>query len=171
MLELIGQIRDRKIYYCNLRFDSNSLTSVPFNNWIAFTIVDEADEDMIDSLTKKCLDQGTCYICSAGKLATLMEDYFDEEIVMRTIAKKENTEEFQDYEDAPMTSSHKNFDEGFWFATTVARQIVYDKHVTSAEVVCVDCTSRHVRQYLIDLIHKINENWLPGENESKDPLI
>jgi hypothetical protein len=68
-----------------------------------------------------------------------------------------------------MTTFHKNFNEGFWFAATVAKQVVNDVSVTSHKVVCIDCTTHKVRNHLIGLILKINNGWLPSENEFEKP--
>ncbi|MEO8146975.1 MAG: hypothetical protein ABI723_05020 [Bacteroidia bacterium] len=55
-----------------------------------------------------------------------------------------------------MTTSHKNFAKGFWFATEVAGATIDDKDVETNKVVCIDCTKRGVLGYLKSLIEKIN---------------
>ena len=121
-------------------------------------------------MTVHCLENGVRYTCSVGELASLTEDYFDEEIVSRAVDKELKTGIVEDFESTPMTSFHRNFDEGFWFAATLARQIINDQYVESRQVICIDCTKRQVRQYLIDLVDKLNNGWLPCDREYKQPL-
>jgi hypothetical protein len=37
-------------------------------------------------------------------------------------------------------------------------------------VVCIDATSKRVRLQLIDLIGKINDGWLPADEEFESPV-
>ena len=168
-MELLGQIGERQIFYCHIRSDEKWFDSISFDNWIAFTIANDEDKQLLHDMTGHCVDKGVCYSCSAGQLASLTEDYFDEEIVWRQVQYEEETGELQDYEAAPMTTFDENFDEGFWFAATNAKQVVNDSYTTSLQVVCIDCTQRKVRRHLLNLIDKINSGWLPPENEFSEP--
>jgi hypothetical protein len=165
----LDKLGERQIFYCNIRSDKNWYDKIYFDNWVAFTIADEEDKNLLHDMTVQCIDKGVCYACSAGQSASLTEDYFDEEIVWRQVQREQTTGKQQDYESTPMTSFHKNFDEGFWFAATNARQTINDNYVTSEQVVCIDCTTRKVRGHLIALIEMINSNWLPSGNEIKAP--
>jgi hypothetical protein len=69
-----------------------------------------------------------------------------------------------------MTSFHRNFDEGFWFATTNARQIINDIYVVSNQVICIDSTIKKVRIHITSLIERINNGWLPNDKELEIPL-
>ena len=169
-LELLGQINERQIFYSHIRSDDKWFDSISFDNWIAFTIADNEDKELLHDMTVRCIDKGVCYSCSAGQLGSLTEDYFDEEISWRQVQHEERTGEPQDYEATPMTSFHKNFDEGFWFAAAVAQQIINDVYVTSHQIVCIDCTQEKVRNHLINLIAKINDGWLPPDNEFQKPV-
>lgn len=169
-MELLGQIGERQIFYCNIRSDQNWFNKITFENWIAFTIADVEDRQLLNDMTAHCLDKGVCYTCSAGELCSDTEDYFDQEIVCRQIQQEAATGKPQDYESTPMTSLHRNFEEGFWFATTLARQIINEEYVTSKQVVCIDCTNRKVRRHLTLLIKKINSGWLPGDGEIEKPF-
>ena len=164
-MKLLGQIGKRKIYYCNVRSDESWFDKICFDNWIAFTIVDENDRQLLKDMTAHCLDKGVCYTCSSGQLASLTEDYFDEEIVDREIERSAKKGKPEDYESTPMTSFHKNFDEGFWFAATTANQTVNDIYTISNEVVCIDCTKERKLGHLINLVDKINDGWLPPDDE------
>lgn len=165
----IGELNDRQIFYINVRGDLHWFDKLPSSNWLVFTIADTADKELLNDTTKKCLDSNVLYTCSVGQLGSDTEDYFDEEIVWRQVQIEERTGKPQDYETSPMTTFHRNFDEGFWFATTVANATAYDKYIPIDTVVCVDMTERGVRKYLIELIDKIKSSWLPSDNEVEVP--
>jgi hypothetical protein len=169
-MELLGQIKERQIFYCNIRSEEKWFDSVDFENWIAFTIADNDDQQFLHDMSARCLDKGVCYSCSAGQLASLTEDYFDEGIVWRQIQENEKTGKPGNYETAPMTTFHNNFNEGFWFAVTNANQIINEVSVISNQVVCIDCTRMKVRRHILNLIHKINNGWLPTDAEFEAPI-
>ena len=109
----IGEHNDRQILYLNVRTDLQWFEKLPLSNWLAFTIADETDKDLLYDMTAKCLDRNVLYTCSVGELASEAEDYFDEEIVWKQVQIEELTGKPQDYETSPMTTFHRNFDEGF----------------------------------------------------------
>jgi len=159
----IGQIKERQIYYTNIRVDNGWFEKLPVSNWLAFTIADFEDKELLHGITSKCLDNNVCYTCSVGQLGSDTEDSFDEEIAWRQV-QEEETGKQQESETSPMTTFHKNFDEGFWFATTLANQIVNDIYIPIDKVVCIDFTKRGFKEYLVQLIIKINSGWLPPDN-------
>jgi hypothetical protein len=165
-MEPLGEIRDRQILYSNIRADQNWSNALPTENWIVFTIADDLDRELINEAVELCLDKSVCYICCAGRLASLTEDIFDEEIVNRAIQDETRSGKPHDYEYSPMTTSHKNFSDGFWFATTVA----HDNYKDIDTVVCLDFTTKGVKDHLIELIIKIKNNWLPSDEPFEDPM-
>jgi hypothetical protein len=169
-MELLGQIGERQIFYCNLREDPDCLKDIQFQDCIAFTIANQEDKDILPELVTGCLNMGVCYTCSTGEIASLTEDYFDDEIVSREINIEERTGIASDYETTPMTSFHRNFNEGFWFSAVVAKQIINEIYVESNQLVCIDCTSQKVRGHLIRLIGMINDGWLPSDGEIQIPV-
>ncbi|MDO6434471.1 hypothetical protein Q4E93_27920 [Flavitalea sp. BT771] len=96
----------------------------------------------------------------------MTELIFDEEIVNRAIQEETQTGKPYDYELSPITTSHNNFSEGFWFATTVA----CDSYKDIDTAVCIDLTTKGVKDHLTELIIKINNNWLPSDEPFKDPV-
>ena len=169
-MELLGQIGERQIFYCHIRSDEKWFDAISFDNWIAFTIADVEDKQLVQSMTVGCIERGVCYACCTGQLASLTEDYFDEEIVWQQVQYQEKTGKPQNYEATPMTSYHNNFSEGFWFAATAPNQIINGNCLTSHHVVCIDCTQHKVRGHLFDLIHKINCGWLPSDDDLEKPI-
>ena len=101
MMEFLGRIQKRKIYYVQVRNNPQWKSSLPNKDWVVFTIANKEDEELVPPAVKVCLDKSVCYTCSAGTLAHRTEDYFDEEIHLRAInyeieTKKEALEELEE---------------------------------------------------------------------------
>lgn len=79
-MELIGRIERRKIYYVQIRNNSTWKKSIPKKDWVAFTIANKEDEELVPSIVKECLERNVSYTCSAGNYAQMTEEFFDEEI-------------------------------------------------------------------------------------------
>lgn len=160
-MQFIGRINRRKIYYVQVRNNTEWKFSLPNKDWVAFTIANEEDEELVPPAVKTCMDKNVSYTCSAGTLANWTENYFDEEITWRGVEYEKQTKKEFDYHDSPVTTAHNNFSEGFWFATTLAHDDSFDID----KVVCIDFTKRKVKKNLIKLIGEINEGWLPSDEE------
>ncbi|WP_431137378.1 hypothetical protein [Psychroserpens mesophilus] len=160
-MELIGKIGRRKIYYVQIRNNSEWKSSLPKKDWIAFTISNNEDKELIYSAVNVILNKNVLYACNAGEFGSQTEDYFLEEIGWRGVQFKEKTGEEYDYDTSPMTSTHRNFGEGFWFASVLAT----DGDKLMDKVVCIDFTKRKVRNNLIKLVEKINNDWLPNNKD------
>ena len=160
-MERIGKINDREIFYISTKDESKWLNLIPTEKWVVFTIVDKENKEILHESTSRILDKNVTYTCSAGELAGLTEQYFDEEIGWRGVQYEEKTGKEYDYEQSPMTTMHRNFGEGFWFASTLA----YDGEKEINKVVCIDFTTRKVKKHLTELVEKINNGWLPSNEE------
>ena len=158
-MEFIGIVNRRKVYYVHIRNNPEWKSSLPRNDWVAFTIADREDDELVLPAVKICLDKNVSYTCSAGTLAYGTENYFDEEISWRGADYEIGTKKKFDYEKSPVTTAHMNFGEGFWFATTLA----HDDNFNIDRVVCLDFTKQKKKQHLIELIEKINNGWLPDD--------
>jgi len=160
-MEFIGRINKRKVYYVEIRNNSEWKSALPKNDWIAFTIANKEDEELVPPAVKVCMDKNVSYTCSAGKFGHMTEQYFDEEISWRGVDYEMRTKKEFDYELSPVTTAHRNFGEGFWFATTLAN----DDNFDIDKVVCIDFTIKKVKKHLTKLIEKINNGWLPSDEE------
>ena len=160
-MERIGKINDREIFYISTKDKSEWLNLIPTEKWVVFTIADKENKEILHESTSQILDKNVTYTCSAGELAGLTEQYFDEEIGWRGVQYEEKTGKEYDYEQSPMTTMHRNFGEGFWFASTLA----YDGEKEINKVVCIDFTTRKVKKHLTELVEKINNGWLPSDEE------
>lgn len=161
----IGIINNRQIFYINIRTDLEWYTKLPSTNWLAFTIADLKDQNLLNDLSLKCLDANVSYVCCVGQLASLTDDYFDEEIVRRQVEIEKRTGKPQDYETTTMTTFHSNFDEGFWFAIYSAFATVYEEYIPIQKIVCLDLTEQGVKKYLLLLTEKMKTDWLPPDEE------
>lgn len=160
-MELIGRIDRRKIYYVQIRNNSSWKKSIPKSNWVALTIVNEEDEELVPIVVKVCLDRNVSYTCSTGNYAQITENYFDEEIAWRGVKHEKKTNEEFDHDYSPITTSHRNFGEGIWFA---AKSAIIEKSDID-KVVCIDFTKKKVKKHLVNLIQKVNNGWLPSDEE------
>jgi len=77
-LELIGKIKRRKIYYVQVRNNPELKFSLPKNDWLAFTIANQEDEELVPPIVKACMDKKVSYTCSAGNLAHRTEFYWSQ---------------------------------------------------------------------------------------------
>ena len=164
-MRLIGKIKNRQIFYISIREDSKWMNLLPNDNWLAFTIANNDDKDLINNCSTEIINNNVTYTCSAGELAELTEQYFDEEITLQIVKFKEKTRSKFNHDQSPITTSHRNFKEGFWFAATTAN----DGDKTITKVVCIDMTKRKVLKYLNSFIEKINSGWIPSDEEIKRP--
>ena len=106
--------------YTNIRENSNWVNRSPNVDWVVFAIADNGDRDLLDDLVSNCLDKNVSYACSAGQLASVTEWLFDIGIVNKAIQEEDKTDKPYNYGNSPITTSHKNFSEDFWFATTLS---------------------------------------------------
>ena len=164
-MELIGRIDSRKIYYLSVRNNSDWKSSLPNKDWLAFTIANKEDEELVPPVIKVCLDKNVSYSCSTGNLAKRSEDCFDEEISFRATDFEVKTRQKFDYDSAPITTYHNNFGEGLWFASKSA----YVDKFEIEKIVCLDLTKLKVKNHIVNLIDKINNGWLPSEEETELP--
>ncbi len=160
-MEQIGAIDNREILYLSTQNNPEWSNLLPSEKWVVFTIADNENKEILGESTVRILDKNVAYTCSAGELAGLTEQYFDEEICWRAVQYEERTGKKYDYEQSPMTTMHQNFSQGFWFAAVLA----YDGHQEVNKVVCVDFTTRRVKKRLTELVKEINSGWLPDDAE------
>lgn len=165
-MQQLGVINRRSILYTNIRNDEEWFKELPKGNWAAFTITDDEDTDFIELVVENSLENQVAYICSAGQLSDHVELSFDLKIVEKAIEQEDLTKIPYDYDQSPVTTAHKNFSEGFWFASFV----VQNEENWINRLICLDFTKKGVKNNIISLIEKINNNWLPSEEEIEPPF-
>ena len=62
-MELIGQVEERKIYYLPIRNNPTWKKNMPKGNWVAFTIVNKEDEELVKPVVEECLNRNVSYTC------------------------------------------------------------------------------------------------------------
>ncbi|WP_316827737.1 hypothetical protein [Pedobacter miscanthi] len=164
-MQQFGVINNRRILYTNVRRDSEWFKKLPIGNWVAFTISDDEDIDFVELVIEKSLENQVAYICSTGQLSDTVELSFDLKIVENAIEQENITQIPFDYDQAPITAANKNFSEEFWFAAFAAQNEENDINT----VICIDFTKKGVKNNIQSLIEKINNDWLPSEEEIEPP--
>jgi hypothetical protein len=161
----LGTSHDRQIYYSNKWKDATWLDNLPNNNWLAFFIGEDIDIESFIIFADKAIQNNVLYLCSTGQNSELYHDTFDQRINQLKINKGESISSPDDFVNSPMTTWHNNFSEGFWFAITTA----FHELQSIDKIVCIDFTKAGVKQHLLDLINKINNRWLPSDDEYEEP--
>ena len=152
----LGKINDREIEY----FKPSNLNSLkgklPKDNWILLAVADIEQTKEINELSVICFDHNVRYVCGTGSGGTIIDDYFDEEYLIRLFrAGKEPIAENLD--DMPMTVWNENFEDEFWFATCLANE----ENIELNKVVCINLTNVDYENKISELINKINSGWIP----------
>jgi hypothetical protein len=111
---------------------------LPNKNWIVFTIANDGDEDFLDDVVNRCLDNKVGCTCSSGQLANKTEDLFDAYMGLRARKVEAESGKPFDYNTCPMTVVNNNFSGGFWFASICT----YDEDKKFDMIVCLDLTNR-----------------------------
>lgn len=166
-MEDLGRINNRQIYYIDFQNTDDLEIILPNNNWIVVPICDVKDIVAIDRLVNTCLNKNVNYICALGQQCELLDDWFDEEFLIRRIKNELPIDDPDDFDSAPMTTWHHDFDQGFWFAVTSANPTIKDEYISVNAVVCIDMTIKN-KQRLVDLVTKINSGWLPSKRGTED---
>ena len=154
-MEFLGHFNHRKIYYISTKEHPQWRSSLPKKDWATFTIVNEENESGVPLMVSACVDACVDYICCAGEIASLTHDYFDEEIVWRSV---DNNSPKTDY--SPLTTFHSSISEGFWYCC----QLENDEDYSTETIVCIDLTRKKVKNLLKELIEKMKSGWLPEGN-------
>ncbi len=165
-MKLIGKSYNRQILYTSVLTDPDWLSNLPTQNWLVFPIGNDKDIEGYSKLADKSIDNNVLYVCAAGQNGKFIHDIFDEFIVWKRIEKGESVDSQDDFKNSPMTTWHNNFSAGFWFAIVCAHP-EFNKITT---IVCIDFTTKGVKQHLTNLIEKINNNWLPSDEENEEPV-
>ena len=160
-MERLGKINDKNILYVYWEDINKSRSELPTQNWLVFVIGNDKLETEYLKLAKICIDRKVLFACTAGKECQLIHDTFDQVDINR-LKKNGDYDKLEDLSIYfVMTTSHEDFDEGFWFAATTA----FSEFGDIEKVVCVDFTDKKVKYDLQELITKIHEGWLPDDDD------
>ena len=155
----LGSINNKQILYLNVGDNVDAFASIPLKNWVLFIIEDNIHNPILNSFAEICIGNEVLYVCTAGKACSEVEDLFDMIMVMKEIDGKTLPSWMKTDEDVLMTTCHNDFDEGFWFATTLATY----ENFTIDSVLVANLTKQDYLHHIQDLVKKINEGWLPED--------
>lgn len=150
-MEILAQINGRQVHYLWINQNPGWAEQLPTENWLLIPIGHKPDKEIIAKAAEECLGRGVNYVAALGQACELIHDIFDEEVVLRKIQKGERVDREEDFEREPMTTWHHDFNEGVWFATTVA----YDEYNDIHQVICLDLTERGEKDRLTQILDKI----------------
>jgi len=159
MTKVLGTINNRQILYLDVEDNVDEFALMPLKNWILFIIEDDDRNPILYSFADLCIDKEVLYVCATGKACSEVDDLFDMIMVMREIEGQKLPSWFKTDEDVLMTSWHHDFNEGFWFATTLASY----ENFTIDSVLAANLTKQNYLPQIQDLVRKINEGWLPSD--------
>ena len=153
MMSSIGAVNNRQILYFNRAQVDNLSSSIPKSNWILYAGCDVDEGNVLEQLAKTALREA---------FYAFVEPAMPQVKLMMPSTWRLLTEELRKAKDVgilytPMTTWHDDWEEGFWFATTVA---CHDTLIINT-VVCVNLTERDYKTQLEKLVDKINNGWLP----------
>lgn len=160
-MERLGKISEKEILYTHWDDINESLNELPSQNWLVFVIGNDKLETEYVKLAKICIDRKVLHACTCGTECKLIHDTFDQVDINRL---KENGE-YDHLEDSSiyfvMTTWNENIEDEFWFAATTA----FSESGDIEKIVCVDFTDKNVKFDLQELITKIDEGWLPDDDD------
>ena len=119
---------------------------MPESNWLFLGLIETKNLVIIDEIARKIIDKDVCYTCCTGTYEEKMHDIIDENIVIRQceIEKNHLPNHFI------ITTSHKNIEEGLWFASFSAQ------HETELidKIYCLDVGKDSNKERILKLIDK-----------------
>jgi hypothetical protein len=152
-------INNRKILYLDIKDNLNELANADFTNWVLFVIEDDATNPILWSFAELCIDKDLLYMTAVGKACSKIDDLFDEVMNVKEFQGRQLPSWMKSSEDVLMTSWDHNFNEGFWFITTVAN---YEGLLIDT-VVVANLTPNDHCPIIRELTEKINKGWLPSD--------
>ena len=155
---LIGRIDTIGVRYQGIDQHDEWVNNLPKSNWLLLIIANEVQPTLFSKLVTRCMAHEPSYVCCVGDGASVLEEWFDEEIVEIALAWEKKQRKQYDYDVAPVTTADTSLDEGFWFATSVAPASV----ATLETVFCLDVTNE-CQNRIQELIPLINAGWFPPD--------
>jgi hypothetical protein len=152
-------INNRKILYLEIKDDLQELANINLKNWVLFVIEDDATNPILWPFAELCIVKELLYMTATGKACSKIDDLFDEVMLTREFQGRNTPSWMTSSEDVLMTTWNYNFDEGFWFITTVAN---YEDFPINT-VVVANMTSNDYLPVITDLAKKIAGGWLPSD--------
>jgi hypothetical protein len=159
MLSISPIINGRMIFYLDIKNSLTPLHSAQLKSWAVFVIADDIKNPILEEFADMCINKDVLYVCAAGKACRKIDDLFDMNMVIRRINGMPLPSWFSSDDDTLMTSWHHDFEEGFWFCTTVAS---YEDHIIETVLVANLSDSDYLPK-ISKLTKLVSDGWLPPD--------
>jgi hypothetical protein len=77
---LPGRIGTLEVQYQGMDQHDEWVATLPKSNWLLLIITNEVQLTLFSKLVKVCMAHAPSYVCCVGESATVLEEWFDEEI-------------------------------------------------------------------------------------------
>jgi hypothetical protein len=159
MILIPDNINSRKILYQDIKDDLQELASLNLENWVLFVIEDRKDNPILWSFAQLCIDKELLYMAAVGDACSQIDDLFDWAMLSRQQEGRNLPSWWLSDEDVLMTTWHHDFNEGFWYITSVA---CYEDWPIDT-VLVANLTPINYLPVIKDLAKKIKTGWLPSD--------
>ena len=152
-----GTINDRKVLYFDIKDNLNEIEKIELESWGTYVIADDVSHPLLVRYAEMAIDKNLLYMSATGKVGSEIDDLFDSLIVQRENEGMNLPIWYRDKDDVLMTTWHDDFEEGYWFITSVAR---YEDFPIKA-VVVVNFTQISRFEEIQDLTVRIRSGQFP----------
>jgi hypothetical protein len=143
-------INNREIIVVRYTTEGNWIKNIPLSNWLCILVDNNRRRTYLDEAIAKIINNDVCYVCSVGQSCEKTHDLIDEEIVFREV----DIEKRHLPNHLIITTWHKDFDEGFWFAIFAA----HHDEVVIEKIVVLDMTDGNEAIRFDKLLTNLKEN-------------
>lgn len=154
-MEYLSNINDRDILYQKLDLEINWSKSFPDTNWLFVALVESDNSHVLDDIARKIIDKDVCYACCIGTFGEKLHDLIDENLVIR----ETEIEKLHFPNHQVMTTWHKDFDDGLWFAIYSA----FHETELIEKVVCLEIGKDNRKTEIVELINKFKKGYIPED--------
>ena len=159
MTLLPQKINNRRIFYLDIHQGFDNAITIDLKNRVLFIIADGIQNPDLSPFAEWCIDKDVLYVCAAGAACSEADDLFDMAMVIRELEERQLPSWISSTEDILMTTWHHDFEEGFWYATSMA---TYEEYPIEM-VVVANLTKKDYLPLIRELSSRINKRWLPDE--------
>jgi hypothetical protein len=125
-------VNNKKVSFIQYHTNGNWDVLLPNKSWLCLLVVDQINQNHFDEVVSKIITKDVAYVSVIGKECELANDLIDEELAFRDA----DIENHYLPEHQIITTWHRDFEEGMWFAFNSAD----NADVVINEVVVLDMT-------------------------------
>ncbi|MDD5361185.1 MAG: hypothetical protein PHN88_03575 [Ignavibacteria bacterium] len=154
-MPIIGEINDKIILYQKYDTETDWERELPDKEWLFLCITEIEDSNVLNEIARKIIDRNVCWASCAGKYGEKLHDIIDENVWQRESDIENNY--LPDH--LIMTTWEEKLDEELWYSANYA----FNESVDIKKIFCLDLSADNHKDELIDLIGKIKNGFLPGD--------